>query len=737
MSNFRVDLTNCDIEPIHIPGQIQSHGFLIVIDVDLVIRYYSDNLTDYITNTTFDLLGKPLPDFESLLGSNYQPNFISQLVISGRGSENFERTNPTPIDIAGSSYYLILSASNGYTLLEFEIANSNFDLDVQSMMGKSIAKILSYRNVQQLLDNAAMQVRQIIGYDRIMIYRFAEDGHGEVVAEEKNSDLNSWLGLHYPASDIPKQALELYKLNLTRLIADVHSVPSKISTSANNSDPLDLTYSQLRAVSPIHIQYLKNMGVASSFSISLKYKDELWGLIACHHYSPRFIDYKSREYAKLIGQILSSALEFRQDEDDQRTENIFKLNLEKLARQLMHGDNTESSLTEKEVTILSVIEASGAILVYNNKIYKLGITPGDEQLGDLMKWIKHTVAEPLYYSENLSAIYPESTAYKEIASGIMVSVISRKLGDYMVWFRPEEITTINWSGKPEKHVGLNANGLLQISPRHSFEVWSETKSGLSARWTLAEMSAVIRLKEEINYATNLKAGTARQMNERLKEAYEELESFSYTISHDLKNPIASIKSYAQLLIRDQSILERGQQMLQRIADRADQMNLMINAVLDYSRIGRSSMVSRPVNAGVLIADIVKDLELIYDVSKFKITVGETPELHGDPIMMLQVFSNLIGNAVKYSQYSAPAIVHIEGKKSDDRIIYSVSDNGLGIALNDLSKIFELFNRMENVRDIEGSGVGLAIVKRIVEKHNGKIWAESELEKGSTFFVSLN
>ena len=529
MSNFQVDLTNCDIEPIHIPGQIQSHGFLIVIDQAMFIRYYSDNITKYLTNIDSEILGKPLAYLESLLGSTYQPNFISQLVALGKDIENFERTNPTPIDIDGNPYYLIISTSNTYTLLEFETASSNFNLDVQSMMGKSIGKILSYRTVQQLLDNAVLQVGQIIGYDRIMIYRFAEDGHGEVVAEKKNEELPSWIGLHYPASDIPKQARELYKLNLTRLIADVNSEPSKISTSGDNSDPLDLTYSQLRAVSPIHIQYLKNMGVASSYSISLKYKDELWGLIACHHYTPRFIDYKSREYSKLIGQILSSALEFRQDEEAQYVEDTFKLNLEKLAKQLMNDDDIESSLTSKEVTILSIIEAGGAVLVYHNKIYKLGITPDDTQLLNLMKWINEKVTDPVYYTENLSAVYPEASNYKEVASGIMVSVITKELGDYLIWFRPEQIMTINWAGKPEKHLELNASGLLQISPRHSFEVWSETVSGVSTSWTIAEMNAVIRLKEEINYTINLKAGAIRVMNERLKEAYAELETFSYTI----------------------------------------------------------------------------------------------------------------------------------------------------------------------------------------------------------------
>src|SRR5690606_18753465 len=147
--------------------------------------------------------------------------------------------------------------------------------------------------------NTALQVKNTIHYDRVMIYRFADDGHGEVVAEAKNDNLNSWFGLHYPASDIPKQARELYKKNLTRIIADVHTTPSKISTAADNAQPVDLTSSQLMAVSSVHIQYLKNMVVASSFSISILYMNDLWGLIACHNYTPRFIDYNARESSKL------------------------------------------------------------------------------------------------------------------------------------------------------------------------------------------------------------------------------------------------------------------------------------------------------------------------------------------------------------------------------------------------------------------------------------------------------
>lgn len=737
MSGFKADLTNCDIEPIHIPGQIQSHGFIIVIDTAMIIQFHSNNISNLIPQAADIFIGESIDYIERLFGQTYQPDFIKQLISSGKTNKEFQRINPVPITISGTQYYLIISVSAGQYILEFELSASNFQLDVQGLMGNTIAEILTYSKLEELLENTAIQVKQVIDFDRVMIYRFAKDGHGEVVAEAKNPALTPWLGLHYPASDIPRQARELYKLNLTRLIADVESHPARINKAKNNPQDLDLTYSQLRAVSPIHIQYLKNMGVASSFSISLKFKGELWGLIACHNYTQRFIDFKSREYAKLIGQITSSALEFRQNEETLRNENEFSHSLEKIIKQLLETESIEKALTSEETTLLDIVKCGGAVLVHDKKIYKLGITPDDKQLLDLMFWINDQGKDTLYQTDNFSAVYPEAAAYKDSASGILISVLSRELGDYLIWFRAEQVQNLKWAGNPNKPVTIHDNGLLNISPRNSFAIWTETIAGFSEAWSIEDIKSVIKLKEEVNYGLNHKAGTARMMNERLKLAYQELESFSYTISHDLKNPIASIKSYAQLLIRDQNILERGQQMLQRIADRADQMNLMINAVLDYSRIGRTAMLLQPIKTENLIAEIVNDLDLIYADKNLKVVIGEVPDLQGDPIMVLQVFSNLIGNAVKYSQHSDTPTVHISGKLINDKVHYSIIDNGIGIAQNDLLSIFELFNRMDNVKDIEGSGVGLAIVKRIMEKHEGTIVAESELGIGSTFRLTFN
>lgn len=734
MPDFIVDLDNCELEPIHIPGQIQSHGFLLVVDNDSTIKFISENVTSFLYTPASELLNKPLSDFEALINNKLQPEFITELLSFGKSGQKFDQTNPFEFEISGFPFYLVISRSDEYYLLEIEPAGSTVTLDIQNQIGRSIAGMLSDKSLKNLLNNAAEQVQHIIHFDRVMIYKFAEDGHGEVVAEARKEHLTSWLGLHYPASDIPQQARDLYQLNLTRLIANVEEIPSKII--AVNDHQLDLTHSHLRAVSPIHIQYLKNMGVASSFSISLLYKGELWGLIACHNYTPQFIDFKSRESAKLIGQILSSALEFRQDEENQQLKDNYIQGLDKLSRYLNQSESIDEALIQHPVNLLNIVNANGAVLFYNQKTTKLGITPDDSQLQNLLQWANDHVTEPVYHTDSLSSVYPEAASYTDTASGMVICVLSKELREYMIWFKPELVQTINWAGNPEKPFEYTDHGMMQISPRHSFEVWSQTVAGKSEKWSQEEIKSIRQLREEIAYVTMLKADAVRAMNEKLRLAYEELDTFSYTISHDLKNPLAMIKSYTQLLTRDQTIGHQGLNFLTRIGNGADRMNSMITEVLDYSRIGRSELQYRPVDIRSVLLDIIEDLKAIYSLEDLDITIGDTPEVQGDKTMLFQVFSNLIGNAVKYSQYAQKKEVSIQGEIDGNEVCYRITDNGIGIDPKDHSKLFDLFKRMDNVKDIEGSGVGLAIVKRIVDKHEGRIWVESEAGKGSTFYVAF-
>lgn len=734
MTKFSVDLSNCDKEPIHIPGKIQSHGFLVAVDKNSIsITYISENVKVFLAEEAKSLLNKQLSVLNQFIKQQDPAFNIEELLKLGIIRKSFDAISPHPVEINGLSFYLIISSSESDWLLEFEPVTLQFD--IQSSIGRSASSMLQGKSISALLKGAALEVKKLINYDRIMIYKFLEDGHGEVVAEEKEADLEPFFGLHYPASDIPKQARALYKLNLTRLIADVNITDSPILTFKEN-EALDLTNGSLRAVSPIHIQYLKNMGVHSSFSISLIAHGELWGLIACHNYSPKFIDYKAREGAKLIGQILSSALEYRQEEEDAEVIEQFKSTANVLLEHLNRDKYLVEAVTTHKRTILDATKASGVAIIFENELKTIGNVPTEEEIGELVEWLKTTNDESIYYTHRLSEIHSSAKKYKSIASGLLSCMLNKEMGEMIIWFKPEIITTVNWAGNPEKAAVPSENGLLGLSPRKSFETWSQVVNNTSEKWMAEEIASVLRIREIIITDINKKANEIRLLNEKLQAAYEELDTFSYTVSHDLRTPLTSIKTYAELLLKNKSIDENGQKMLGRILIGADKMNFLIKEILNLARVGRSEINFETVDMESLLKEIKGEVWSAFKADRTELVLGQLPDIKGDKTMIAQVFTNLIGNAVKYSAMVDKPKVEVSAYIDGGETIYAVKDNGIGIDNRYYDRVFELFKRMDNVKEIEGTGVGLAIVKRVVEKYNGRVWFESKLNVGSTFFVAF-
>lgn len=738
MQPYQVDLTNCDKEPIHIPGKIQSHGFLVAADVkNHTVSYISENISAVTGKRASAFLGKEIGELGQSLHITGNGLDLQSVLKLGKTMEHFGVLNPFHIEISGKPYNLIVTLSGSNFLLEFETVESDLDVDLQKTIGRSVSGILSGKNLGSLLSNAAEEIKRIIRYDRVMIYKFNDDGHGEVVAEVKNDDLEPFLGLHYPASDIPRQARELYKINLTRIIADVNSESSPIATYLEDATPLDLTHSVLRAVSPIHIQYLKNMGVGSSFSISLIAHGELWGLVACHNYSPRFINYSAREASKLIGQILSSALEYRQDEED--TENVKRLKdaARELAEYIEKDNYIQHALTRNPITIKDITEAGGAALIYEDEITILGATPTAEQIAGIVKWLMINMQDSIYYTHRFPEIYSPAQEFSDVSSGVLACILSKELKEIIIWFKPEQLQTINWAGNPEKPVEEGADGMLQLSPRKSFDSWTQIVKNTSEKWSNVEISIVVKMREQLVSAISRKANEIRLLNERLKLAYEELDTFSFTISHDLRTPLSSIKSYSELLLKNnKSLDDNARNILERIVKGTDKMNFLIREILNYSRVGRADTEMAAINMGKLIKEVKTEVVAAYRPANLEFIVGDTPDIVGDQVMITQVFTNLINNAVKYSSRSNPQRIELKGEVTDKEIVYSVADNGVGIDVNYYSRVFELFKRMDNVKDYDGTGVGLAIVKRIVEKHQARIWFESTLGTGTVFYVAF-
>ncbi len=738
MTDFKVDITNCDKEPIHILGKIQGHGFLIGVNSkDQLINYISENTAAYINDDAVKYLGKHIDELEPRMNiSNYGNELkLSQIITLGLGN-GFESINPFYIELNGKPFNLIIKNTAGIYLLEFEPCNTE-EFDVQKTIGRSISAILAESALHNMLKTAALEIKNIIKYDRVMIYQFGEDGHGEVVAEEKNTELVPFLGMHYPATDIPKQARELYKINLTRIIADVNMDCPAIISNQGKDAPLDLTHSELRAVSPVHIQYLKNMGVAASFSISLISHGELWGLVACHNYSPKFIDYKAREASKLIGHILSPALEYRLGEEDSGKFALLNQSVSTLIKYTEKESDIVSALTTNAVTINNVCSSTGAVFVFDNKIISIGVTPNNDEVKEIVKWVIDNSPDMVFYSNQFPAIYPAAEKYSDIASGVFACILSRELSEMILFFKPEQKQSINWSGNPEKAVVAASDGSLQLTPRQSFDKWTEIVSNSSEKWNRGEIAALINLREQVIYQINRRANEIRQLNERLKLAYEELDTFSFTISHDLRTPLSSVKGYTELLLAtNESLDDNAKKILGKINSCADRMALLIKDVLNYSSYASNEIELENIEVRRLIEDVKTDIYQSLQPKNLEFIIGDAPDIFGDAVMLGQVFSNLLGNAVKYSSKAGKAIVKVEGHVFENETIYTVADNGIGIDIKYHNQVFELFKRMDNVKEFEGTGVGLAIVKRIIERHKGRIWFESELGIGSVFYVSF-
>ncbi|RZK73340.1 MAG: histidine kinase, partial [Pedobacter sp.] len=468
---------------------------------------------------------------------------------------------------------------------------------------------------------------------------------------------------------------------------------------------------------------------------SLIDKKELWGLIACHNYTQKSIDYNCRKSAQMIGQILSSGLEFRKNDEDNKVNRSHSKDLEKLAKQLMQQETVVQALTENKVTLLNIVNASGSILVFDQQEVHLGITPNERQFKQLRNWIITKNFKQMFRTDALSSVFPPALEYKDFASGMIVCALDREWNEFAVWFKAEKAHSVHWAGNPQKSLAENADGVLQISPRNSFKTWKETVLGKSQEWTAHEISSIKHLKEEIIYTLGLKARGVQELNQRLKVAYDELDTFSYTISHDLKNPLAVIRMYAQVLKRDSTSPQDRENISSKIIKVSDKMNDMIAEVLNYSKVGRHEIKFQLVDVEKMVRSIISDMRLIHYDKILNITLGNMASLYGEELMINQVFTNLIGNAIKYSKKDMPVEIHIEAKDMGDSICYSINDKGIGISTHNLLRVFDLFERVDiQNKNVEGSGVGLAIVKRIMSRHHGKIWVESILGEGSTFFI---
>ena len=783
----QIDLTNCDREPIHIPGAVQPYGVLLALDGGYRVVQASESAAAHLGVGARELLGMEL---ERVMGPDAADRVRALMPAEGSERAFGELRAALPGGDA-RTFDATLHRSDGLALVELEPAAGEVRLTPERFAGAMralVRRLDRAETLAELAQGVAEEMRDLTGFDRVWVYRFHPDWHGEIIGEAKRDDIETWLGMHYPASDIPAQARALFLRNWVRAIPDVAFAPSPLVPAENplTGRPLDLGNSLLRSVSPIHVQYLTNMGVRGSLVISLIHRGRLWGLVSGHHYSgPRHVPSEVRALCEFLAQALSlqvGAMDRLEDRDHAlRVSSL----LARLVSRLGEEASPEQVLAADPAALLELADAGGAAVLRQGRMMRVGAAPAEAELEALVAWLRER-DDDLFESTRLAADFAPAAAYAGVASGLLAVPLSRDRRDWVLWFRGERRQTVRWAGDPRKPVTIAPDGSARLHPRGSFELWEEEVRGTSDPWRGVEVQAALDLRRAVQDLLVRRAEEIAQLNRELALANAQLEEtavelevqteelieqrqqrelaleaerearaeaegankakadFLAVMSHELRTPLNAIGGYAQIM----SMGVRGEVTAEQLADLerivVNQRHLLglINSILNYSKLEAGqvqfSLAPVPLRALLLGLDALVGPQMRAKRLTLEIgACGTAVSVLADEEKLRQILLNLLTNALKFTPAGGRVSVFCE--PGGAAVAIHVRDTGRGIAPADLEQVFEPFvqvDRHVTSANDQGVGLGLAISRELARGMGGNLSAESEPGRGSTFSLTL-
>jgi chemotaxis family two-component system sensor kinase Cph1 len=700
------DLSNCDREPIHIPGSIQPHGALLAFMPDGGLALRSANAGA--------MLGElPAP------GERLDERHLSALMRAEIGSalQAFDSVlGSLSAELHKRCFDVIMHQADGLLVVEFEEREAATDkLETFALRAqKSIARIQRQRSIEQLLAVAVEEIARLSGFDRVMAYRFLHDDSGEVVAEHRRADLLPYLGQRYPASDIPRQARRLYVLNPIRLIADVgyQPVPLVPEIAPHTRAPLDLSESMLRSVSPVHVEYLRNMGVAASMSISIVVKGRLWGLFACHHTTPYLVPHAVRMSCQVLSQIVGMLVDRNLTAQHAAALQRSLALRDVILQQFERNDDIVLALAENPTPFRQLLSCDGVAASAEGALHISGAGPEREALGALIEWLAETDQPDIFHTASLDRDAPQLAERFGAICGVLALRFDREQKGYAFWFRNEQVMDVRWAGPPHKEM---AHGPLgpRLTPRGSFEEWKETVRGQSLPWTRTDIDIAFALRGGLQEGSMSKASALRRAREMLMA----------TLGHDLRDPLQAIMIAAQMLDLNSGSGGVHNRLSQRITSSSGRMQRLIDQMVDISSLqgGLGLPVSmREVALGPLLAEVTEEIRLAQPGVELHARHDGLGTVRVDPDRISQVVSNLVSNSCKHGVPGTPVL--LEGRRLDDAVVITVSNRGAPLAPDLVETLFLPYKpgSLNNSRNRGGQGLGLYIVHEIVKAHGGEI-----------------
>jgi len=752
-----VDLTSCDREPIHKIGAIQPSGVLLAVDAaTLAIEFASRNAHEMFGHACEDILGKPL----------------AWLFGDANCADLFARTlRPTMPDLlrpwfvtfekpGGSSAILECypHAHDGWVILEF-VPNQGGPAamwEEDLVRQRIISELIQPETLTDLAQVGAQIIREVTGFDRVMIYRFAEDKHGEVIAESTVRD-DSFLGLHYPASDIPDPARRHFALNVIRIIPDINAVPVPIMTrsgevaDAISASPLDLTYSKLRAVAPVHVEYLNNMGVKASMSISLTSNHELWGLVACHHYTPLDLSWSKLRFCELVGGTISALL--------QSLENTIKLRhsirAEKTAfdieREARMGKPLRDAVRDHAEVLMELCSAQGIALKLDNKTFEAGLVPPSS---DAYLSLKDALVEGIATSDQLSMQNGGAAAEPSDVAGAAMMELSEDGQDWLVVLRKSFAQTIRWAGKPEKAQTQLEDGSMRLSPRGSFALWSEERRGRSKPFTDTDHE-ILRITRRALFAMNSldreREAVAAQIAAESEEARlrlvlldaarnRSMGELASALAHELNQPLSAVTNYVNACRQELrnygvAIPKQVDSLMDSAVSESSRAADLVRRLRNFIRQGEVAL--EPIDLHAVIRQAVELALVATSGDRCDVQFRLEPDsaaIWADPVQVGQVILNLVRNSLTAMHGCERRVLTVQTIRVGSTVEVSIRDTGVGIPADMMETLFEPFHSSTT----SGMGIGLSLCRSIVEAHGGKIWAEpGESETAFLFTLKAN
>ena len=750
-------LATCDSEPVHTPGCIQAHGALLVLRIaDLCILQASDNTLQHLGEAAAELLGRPVGQVVGARGVARLREMLAREVLDRGAIYAFTlpaRDGVFPLDVC-------MHTSGDVAVLEFEATGRGgrqSDGDFFELLKSAVGRLQATASVSDFCRHVTDEVRAITGLDRVMVYRFHPDLHGEVIAESRREALAPWLGLHYPADDIPLPAREIFKRVWIRPLPDAAGPLVELLPLANpdSGQALDMTHCALRGASVMYSEYLANMGVAASLTMPIRRDGELWGLIACHHYTATQFPYQVRAACELLAQVASLQLKSAEHAE----QLAYRLKMEAVHQQLLARSAREGDLlafTAHQPSLLDAIQAGGVALYHLDRWWCVGHVPEVAQLDALAAWLYarpefESATQLVYATEELARVCPAAVGLEDIASGVLAVALSRQRRGLMVWFRPQTLQTVHWAGNPHDDPIVAGSQGRRLTPRASFELFVESVRGRSLPWSGIEIDAALRLRLVVLDLVITRAEHLADLNADLTRSNDELDAFAYVASHDLKEPLRGIHRYAhQLLESTEAIGGENRRRIENLMRLTVRMDSLLDSLLHFSRVGRTELELEDSDLNAVLEEALEMIGARRLESHCSIRVPRPlPTVRCDPVRVREIYSNLLSNALKYKRHpdSNIEVGHIGAAETSARPnapaetvgqdIFYVKDDGIGIDRRHHDQVFRMFKRMHGRDDYGGGvGAGLTIVQKLVQRHGGRVWLDSTLGMGTTFYFTL-